>query len=63
LRNTFTNKLSTLPAVDTLIFACGRRPRLELFGAVEGARPIGDALAPRRMLHATLDGARLGVTI
>ena len=63
LRNTFTNKLSTLPAVDTLIFACGRRPRLELFGAVEGVRPIGDALAPRRMLHATLDGARLGVTI
>ena len=63
LRNTFTNRLSTLPAVDTLIFACGRRPRLDLVGAVDGARLIGDALAPRRMLHATLDGARLAVTI
>ena len=63
LRNTFTNALTTLEGVDTLIFACGRRPRLELFGAVDNAQPIGDALAPRRMLHATLDGARLGVTI
>jgi hypothetical protein len=24
---------------------------------------IGDALSPRRMLHATLDGARLGRTL
>jgi 2,4-dienoyl-CoA reductase-like NADH-dependent reductase (Old Yellow Enzyme family)/thioredoxin reductase len=63
VRNTFTNKLSPLTAVDTLIFACGRRPRLELFGAVANARPIGDALSPRRMMHATLDGARMGVTI
>jgi 2,4-dienoyl-CoA reductase-like NADH-dependent reductase (Old Yellow Enzyme family)/thioredoxin reductase len=63
LRNTFTNKLSTLDDVDTLVFACGRRPRLDLFDARPGARLIGDALAPRRMLHATLDGARLGVTI
>jgi 2,4-dienoyl-CoA reductase-like NADH-dependent reductase (Old Yellow Enzyme family)/thioredoxin reductase len=63
LRNTFTNRLSTLGAVDTLVFACGRRPRLELAGARDDARLIGDALAPRRMLHATLDGARLGVTI
>ena len=63
LRNTFTNSLSTLAGVDTLIFACGRRSRLELFGVVAGAQPIGDALAPRRMLHATLDGARLGATI
>jgi 2,4-dienoyl-CoA reductase-like NADH-dependent reductase (Old Yellow Enzyme family)/thioredoxin reductase len=63
LRNTFTNSLSTLSGVDTVIFASGRRSRLELFGAVAGAQPIGDALAPRRMLHATLDGARLGATI
>jgi NADPH-dependent 2,4-dienoyl-CoA reductase/sulfur reductase-like enzyme len=63
VRNTFTNALSVLGRVDTIIFACGRRPRLELFGVVDGAQPIGDALAPRRMLHATLDGARLGATI
>jgi NADPH-dependent 2,4-dienoyl-CoA reductase/sulfur reductase-like enzyme len=63
IRNTFTNALSTLADVDTVIFACGRRPRLELFGAVANARPIGDALAPRRMMHATLDGARMGITI
>jgi hypothetical protein len=46
----------------TVVLACGLLPdeRLarELDGRVPEVHVIGDALAPRRMMHATLEGAR-----
>jgi 2,4-dienoyl-CoA reductase (NADPH2) len=55
--------------VDAVVLACGRRPRTDLArsldGGLTGARvhQIGDCLAPRRLLHAFSDGARLAVTL
>lgn len=51
----------------TIVLACGQLPDSALADAVRGRvaslHVIGDALAPRRIMHATLDGARLGVTL
>jgi pyruvate/2-oxoglutarate dehydrogenase complex dihydrolipoamide dehydrogenase (E3) component len=51
----------------TVVLACGLVPDDRLAGALAGKVPavhvIGDALAPRRIMHATLDGARLAVTL
>jgi 2,4-dienoyl-CoA reductase-like NADH-dependent reductase (Old Yellow Enzyme family)/thioredoxin reductase len=51
----------------TVVLACGLAPddRLasELAGRVPAVHVIGDALAPRRIMHATLDGARLATTL
>jgi 2,4-dienoyl-CoA reductase-like NADH-dependent reductase (Old Yellow Enzyme family)/thioredoxin reductase len=48
----------------TVVLACGLVPddRLarELGDAVAEVHVIGDSLAPRRMMHATLEGARVG---
>ncbi|MFO0687818.1 MAG: FAD-dependent oxidoreductase [Myxococcota bacterium] len=53
---------------DGLVFACGARARTGLARALDARGPaearfevhsIGDCLAPRRILHATHDGARL----
>ena len=47
----------------TVVLACGLRPDDSLARALDGRVPevhvIGDALAPRRMMHATLEGARV----
>jgi len=47
----------------TVVLACGLAPddRLarELDGRVPEVHVIGDALAPRRIMHATLEGARV----
>jgi pyruvate/2-oxoglutarate dehydrogenase complex dihydrolipoamide dehydrogenase (E3) component len=47
----------------TVVLACGLVPDDSLALALEGRVPevhvIGDALAPRRMMHATLEGARV----
>jgi len=54
-------------AVDSIVFACGARARTELAEALAGGafevHAIGDCLAPRRILHATHDGARLGTIV
>lgn len=51
----------------TVVLACGLLPddRLatQLHGRVPEVHVIGDALAPRRIMHATLDGARVGVSL
>lgn len=66
-RNSLTNKPGHIAGVDTVI-AVG--PRVPNDGLAEVLKPlgipvhvIGDALSPRRMVHATLDGARLGRTL
>ncbi len=67
VRNTLTNERRRLGGVDTVVLACGRRPRRHLADELDGRVPalhvIGDSLAPRRMVHATLDGARTGVAL
>jgi len=66
LRNSFTNQKTVLEDVDTVIAIDGRIPEDGLAARLADVAPevhvIGDALSPRRMLHATLDGARLGLT-
>ena len=51
----------------TVVVACGTAPDDRLARELEGRVPevhvIGDALAPRRMMHATLEGARVGVAL
>lgn len=62
LRNTFTKKRFEGEAIDSIVFATGNAPRSfpEIAGEVYR---IGDCLAPRRLVHATLDGARVGVRL
>lgn len=57
--------LQTRPVRPTaVVLACGLIPDLSLETELQGAVPevhvIGDALAPRRLVHATYDGARVG---
>ncbi|QPC31221.1 FAD-dependent oxidoreductase [Caldimonas thermodepolymerans] len=62
LRNVFTKQVSEGEEIDSIVFACGSAPRS--FPQIEGeVYRIGDCLAPRRLLHATLDGARIGVRL
>jgi NADPH-dependent 2,4-dienoyl-CoA reductase/sulfur reductase-like enzyme len=67
VRNTFTNEHRRIEGIDTVVAACGRRSRTNLAEQLRGMVPalhvIGDALSPRRMVNATLDGARVGVSI
>ena len=64
VRNSLTNIAGVIEDVDTLVVVDGRAPNdglaAELRSLVPELHLIGDALSPRRMLHATLDGARLG---
>jgi 2,4-dienoyl-CoA reductase-like NADH-dependent reductase (Old Yellow Enzyme family)/thioredoxin reductase len=63
---TFT---STERRVDdvTVVLACGLLPNQRLADEIGDRIPevhvIGDALAPRRIMHATLEGARLAQTV
>ncbi|HEY2302533.1 MAG TPA: FAD-dependent oxidoreductase, partial [Acidimicrobiales bacterium] len=67
VRNTFTNQRRRIDGVDTVVASCGRRSRTELADELRGRVPalhvIGDSLAPRRMVNATLDGARIAAAI
>jgi pyruvate/2-oxoglutarate dehydrogenase complex dihydrolipoamide dehydrogenase (E3) component len=67
VRNVITNRVTTIDDVDTVVLACGRRPSNALVDAVVGTdrrvQVIGDCFSPRRLVHAMLDGARVGVTI
>jgi len=63
-RNSLTNRPGLIAGIDTVV-AVGPRVPNDGLAAVLGPlgiplHLIGDALSPRRMLHATLDGARLG---
>ncbi len=67
VRNSLNHAPGRIDGVDSVVIVGGRIPDISL---VESLRPlgipvhlIGDALSPRRMLHATLDGARLGRTL
>jgi NAD(P)-binding Rossmann-like domain len=67
IRNSLTNRTGLIAGIDTVV-AVG--PRVPNDGMATLLSPlavplhvIGDALSPRRMLHATLDGARLGRTL
>jgi 2,4-dienoyl-CoA reductase-like NADH-dependent reductase (Old Yellow Enzyme family)/thioredoxin reductase len=66
ITQTFTGREQRLDDV-TVVLACGLRPndRLasELTGKVAEVHLIGDALAPRRIMHATLEGARVGASL
>jgi 2,4-dienoyl-CoA reductase-like NADH-dependent reductase (Old Yellow Enzyme family)/thioredoxin reductase len=66
-RSCLTGEEGRITGVDSVVLAGGRVPDDDL---AEGMRAlglpvhlIGDALSPRRMLHATLEGARLGRVI
>ena len=51
----------------SVVLACGFVPDHRLAHALEAGIPqvqvVGDALAPRRMMHATLEGARAAMAI
>lgn len=62
LRNIFTGRTVKHAGVDAIVFVATSTPTP--FGEVEGeSYLIGDALAPRRLVHATLDGARIGARL
>jgi hypothetical protein len=65
--NTFTRRPWVIEEVDTVVLACGSRARDELWRSLRGRVPelhaIGDCLAPRRLVHATLEGARVGSVV
>ena len=63
---TFSGEERRLEGV-TVVLACGLLADDSLVSALEGRLPevhaIGDALAPRRIMHATLEGARVARAI
>jgi pyruvate/2-oxoglutarate dehydrogenase complex dihydrolipoamide dehydrogenase (E3) component len=63
VEQTFTHARRTVPDV-TVVLACGLVPNDALAWAVRERIPevhtMDDALAPRRLMHATLEGARVG---
>jgi 2,4-dienoyl-CoA reductase-like NADH-dependent reductase (Old Yellow Enzyme family)/thioredoxin reductase len=71
VRDVLTNQPSEIGGIDAVVLACGRRSRSALaeeLAVTRGSpsfavRLIGDCLAPRRLLHATMDAARLAVTL
>ncbi|MBY0510025.1 MAG: hypothetical protein K2P94_07705, partial [Rhodospirillaceae bacterium] len=64
VRHSLTRAESVVADVDSLVVVDGRQPvdglAAQLKDLVKEIHVIGDALSPRRMMHATLDGARLG---
>ena len=64
LLQTFTRQERKVRGVDTVVLACGTRADDRLAKALRGKTKelvlIGDSLAPRRIMHAMLDGARAG---
>jgi 2,4-dienoyl-CoA reductase-like NADH-dependent reductase (Old Yellow Enzyme family)/thioredoxin reductase len=71
VRDVLTNHQSEIDGIDAVVLACGRRSRIALAEELAlhrgspsfDVRAIGDCLAPRRLLHATMDAARLAVTL
>ncbi len=66
-RNSITGAFGRIEDIDSAVILGDPTPNDALAGSIRGlgipVHLIGDALSPRRMLHATLDGARLGRTI
>jgi len=62
--NSLTGAANVIEGIDSVVAVGGRIGNDGLAVALREIAPevhvIGDALSPRRMLHATLDGARLG---
>jgi 2,4-dienoyl-CoA reductase-like NADH-dependent reductase (Old Yellow Enzyme family)/thioredoxin reductase len=62
----FTREVRRIPGA-TAVLACGSVPDASLASALHGHIPevhvVGDALAPRRIMHATLEGARAGMAL
>jgi thioredoxin reductase len=60
--NSFTGQRRTITGVDTVVLACGSRADDTLARALKSRAGelhlIGDCRAPRRMLHAIMEGAR-----
>jgi 2,4-dienoyl-CoA reductase-like NADH-dependent reductase (Old Yellow Enzyme family) len=67
IRNSLTGKPGFISGIDTLVTIGPRVPNDGLAAQLRRlgipVHLIGDALSPRRMLHATLDGGRLGRTL
>jgi 2,4-dienoyl-CoA reductase (NADPH2) len=63
----FSGEERVIPDIGALVLAHGRGADDDLAAAVRAlgipATLVGDALAPRRLLHAVLDGARLGANL
>ena len=61
--NQWTREPRRIENVDTVVLAAGQRVRMELENAIKDKGipfyRIGDAHTPRRIIHATLDGARV----
>ena len=64
VRNTLTRRERQIEGIDTVVLACGSRANTQLARALKGQvqelHLVGDCLAPRRIFHAVLDGARAG---
>jgi 2,4-dienoyl-CoA reductase-like NADH-dependent reductase (Old Yellow Enzyme family) len=63
LRHVFSGRTEPLASCDTLVLAQGRRPRDELWTALEdhpGAVRVGDVLGPRSAEEAVLEGFLAG---
>jgi pyruvate/2-oxoglutarate dehydrogenase complex dihydrolipoamide dehydrogenase (E3) component len=62
--NVITRRTGSIDDVDTVVIASGGRAvdslAAELRGVVPEVYVAGDAISPRRLIHAVLDGARVG---
>ena len=60
----FTGTVRVTAGYSTIVLACGSRPKVPFATKVDGlaseVHVIGDSLAPRRLVNATLEGARVG---
>ncbi len=62
--NSYTYEERRIEGVDTVVLACGGEAAIGLAAELKGRVPelfsIGDCLAPRRLIHAVVDGFRVG---
>ncbi len=64
VRNTFSKETSALGRFDSIVFAADSAPvGVDGLDGGNEVHRIGDALAPRRLVHATLDGMRIGTRV
>jgi 2,4-dienoyl-CoA reductase-like NADH-dependent reductase (Old Yellow Enzyme family)/thioredoxin reductase len=66
-RNVMTRRPGRIGSVDTVVFASAAEAVDDLARVLKASgvetHTIGDALAPRRLVHAILEGARIGVQV